>query len=47
MMSIITMFLFQYDNNFTNLITEANGTARLSFEDPLKIGGMLYVQARF
>ena len=47
MMSVIAMVLFQFDNNFTNLVTEANGTARLSFEDPIKLGGMIYVQARF
>ncbi|MDY0004234.1 MAG: hypothetical protein RBU30_23240 [Polyangia bacterium] len=46
-MSLVGMILFQYDNNFTSLVTEANGTARLSFEDPIKIGAMLFCQARF
>ncbi len=47
MMTIVGAILFQYDNNFTNLVTEANGTARLEFENPFKIGAMLYTQARF
>ncbi|MFH2008852.1 MAG: hypothetical protein ABI333_19850 [bacterium] len=47
MMSLVLMLLFQYDNNFTNLVTEANGTARLTFEDPFKLGAMLMCQARF
>ncbi len=47
MMSLVGALLFQYDNNFTNLVTEANGTARLSFESPVKLGAMLYCQARF
>lgn len=47
MMSLVASVLFQYDNNFTKLVTEANGTARLVFESPIKIGAMLYCQARF
>ena len=46
-LSIIGVLLYQYDNNFTNLVTQANGTASLEFEMPHKIGAMLVAQARF
>jgi len=47
MMSVMATLLYQYDANFTNLVTEANGTALLSFESPHKFGAMLITQARF
>lgn len=47
MMSVMFTILYQYDANYTSLVTEANGTARLSFESPHKFGAMLISQARF
>lgn len=46
-MSLVGMVLFQYDDNFTSLVTLRNGTAMLTFERPVRIGAMLYAQARF
>ncbi len=47
MMTLYGIFILQYDKNFTNLTTLANGTATLEYEDPWRIGAMVYAQAKF
>lgn len=47
MFTVMGVVLFQYDRNFTNLTTLANGTAKLTYEDPYRIGAMVFTQARF
>lgn len=47
MFTVLAVFLYQYDRNFTNLVTLANGTAQLKFETPHKVGAMIFTQARF
>jgi hypothetical protein len=39
--------LLQYDSNFTNLTTLANGTAQLTTEEPWRVGAMVFAQARY
>ncbi len=47
MMSLLGVFLLQYDKNFTNLVTLANGTSTLRYEEPWRVGAMVLAQARF
>ncbi len=47
MMSLYGVFIYQYDRNFTNLVTLANGTAALDYENPSRVGAMVYAQAKF
>ena len=47
MFTVMGVVLMQYDKNFTNLTTLANGTAQLSYENPVRIGAMVFTQARF
>ena len=47
MMSLYGIFILQYDHNFTNLVTLANGTATLDYELPWRVGAMVYAQAKF
>lgn len=47
MFTLFAVGLIQYDRNFTNLTTLANGTAQLTTEEPWRVGAMVYAQARY
>lgn len=47
MMTVLAVFMYQYDRNFSNLVTLANGTSQLRLESPHKVGAMVFTQARF
>ncbi len=47
MFTVMGVLMFQYDHNFTKYVTLASGVRRLDYEDAVRVGAMIYTQARF